>query len=62
MDRNDSTSPDQSLSLGHVSVVPLMQTRAKVSTEIMANQFVREHMPLLQPFVSRREWFVNKIV
>jgi hypothetical protein len=62
MDRNDSTSPNQSLSLGHVSVVPLMQTRAKVSIGIMANQFVREHMPLLKPFVSRRECFVNKIV
>jgi hypothetical protein len=62
MDRNDSTSPDQSLSLGHVLVVPLMQTRAKVSIEIMANQLVLEHMPLLQPSVSRREGFVNKIV
>jgi hypothetical protein len=62
MDRNDSMSPDHSLSLGHVLVVPLMQTGAKVSIEIMANQLVLEHMPLLQPFVSRRECFVNKIV
>jgi hypothetical protein len=64
MDRNDSTSPNLSLSLGHVLVVPLMplmQTGAKVSIEIMANQFVLEHMPLLQPFVSRRECFVNII-
>ena len=47
MDRNDSKSHDQSLSLDQVSSVPLMQTRAKVSIEIMADQFALEHMSLL---------------
>ena len=34
MDRNDSKSHDQSLSLDHVSVVPLIQARAKASIDI----------------------------
>ena len=59
MDRNDSKSHDQSLSLDHVSVVPLVQTRAKARIEIIANQFAIEHMPLLLPFVSRRECFAK---
>jgi hypothetical protein len=54
-DRNDSKSRDQSLSLDQVLSVPLMQTRAKVSIEIMADQFALEHMWLSLLYTMRQQ-------
>jgi hypothetical protein len=53
--RNDSKSRDQSLSLDQVLSVPLMQTRAKVSIEIMADQFALEHMWLSLLYTMRQQ-------
>jgi hypothetical protein len=54
-DWNDSKSRDQSLSLDQVSSVPLMQTRAKVSIKIMADQFALEHMWLSLLYTMRQQ-------
>jgi hypothetical protein len=54
-DWNDSKSHDQSLSLDQVSSVPLVRTRAKVSIDIMADQFALEHMPLLLLSILRQQ-------
>jgi hypothetical protein len=55
MDRNDSKSRDQSLSLDQVLSVPRMQTQAKVSIEIMADQFALEHMWLSLLYTMRQQ-------
>jgi hypothetical protein len=55
LNENDSKSHDQSLSLDHVSSVPLVQTRAKVSIEITADHFALEHMPLLLLSILRQQ-------
>jgi hypothetical protein len=54
-DRNDSKSRDQSLSLDQVLSVPLMQTQAKVSVKIMADQFALEHMWLSLLYTMRQQ-------
>jgi hypothetical protein len=61
MDRNDSKSHDQSLSLDHVSVVPLAQTSGKVSIRIPIPFETFEVLLIAPKQVSKQETFVEKI-
>jgi hypothetical protein len=55
LNENDSKSHDKSRSFDHVSSIPLVQTRAKVSIEITADHFALEHMPLLLLSILRQQ-------